>query len=70
MTGYRKREIGGLVRRALTTMPVVAVTGLRQAGKSTFLQNEPGLAGREFLSLDEFGVLEAARAAPRRQPDA
>lgn len=47
MTGYRTREIGGLVRKALTTLPVVAVTGLRQAGKSTFLQNEPGLTGRE-----------------------
>jgi len=65
MTGYRKRELGGLVRKALTTLPVVAVTGLRQAGKSTFLQNEPGLTGREFLSLDEFAVLEAARRDPQ-----
>ncbi len=64
MTGYRRREIGGLVRAALGEMPVVVVTGLRQAGKSTFLQQEPELAGRLYVSLDEFAQLEAARRDP------
>lgn len=45
-------------------MPVVVVTGLRQTGKSTFLQHEPGLAGRRYLSLDEFALLDAAQRDP------
>ncbi len=64
MTTYRRREIGDAVRAALATMPVVGGTGLRQAGKSTFLQHEPGLAGRSYASLDEFAQLEAARRHP------
>ena len=64
MTGYRRRELGAAVRAALAEMPVVVVTGLRQAGKSTFLQHEPGLGGRLYLSLDEFAQLEAARRDP------
>lgn len=64
MTAYRKRELGDLTRRALARMPVVVVTGLRQAGKSTFLQHEPGLADRLYVSLDDFAQLEAARRSP------
>ena len=47
-------------------MPVVVVTGLRQSGKTTFLQEDPVFRGRRFYSLDDFAVLEAAR----RDPDA
>lgn len=54
MTGYRRRELGAAARAALAEMPVVVVTGLRQAGKSTFLQHEPGLGQRLYASLDEF----------------
>ena len=64
MTPYRKREIGDLVRAALTDLPVVVVTGLRQAGKSTFLQHEEELKERRYLSLDDFAQLEAARRDP------
>jgi predicted AAA+ superfamily ATPase len=42
----------------------VIVAGLRQAGKSTFLQHERGLAGRRYASLDDFAHLAAARADP------
>ncbi|MCP3981053.1 MAG: ATP-binding protein [bacterium] len=45
-------------------MPVVVVTGLRQAGKSTFLQKEPGLERRRYLTLDDLETLEAARRDP------
>lgn len=45
-------------------MPVVVVTGLRQSGKSTFLQHEKGLAGRRYVSLDDFAQLAAARSDP------
>lgn len=63
---YRPRDLGDLVRAALADMPVVVITGLRQAGKSTFLRHEPQLGGRQYVNLDEFAVLEAAR----RDPDA
>ncbi|MBN1422585.1 MAG: ATP-binding protein, partial [Planctomycetes bacterium] len=49
---------------ALAEMPVVVVTGLRQAGKSTFLQCEPRVSDRAYLSLDDFAQLESARRDP------
>ncbi len=53
-------------------MPVVIVTGMRQTGKSTLLQQEPGLSDRRYITLDDFAQLEAAREAPQalvRTPD-
>ncbi|MCU0290930.1 MAG: ATP-binding protein [Thermoanaerobaculaceae bacterium] len=64
MTVYRRRALGRLLNEALASLPVVVVTGLRQAGKTTFLQNEPGLAGRRFVTLDDFAQLAAARSDP------
>jgi hypothetical protein len=61
---YRRRELSGLAKDALETMPVVVVTGLRQSGKTTFLQEDPVFRGRRFLSLDDFAILEAARRDP------
>jgi predicted AAA+ superfamily ATPase len=52
------------VRDALAEMPVVVVTGLRQSGKSTFLQRETGLTDRRYTSLDDFAQLAAARGDP------
>jgi predicted AAA+ superfamily ATPase len=64
MTAYLPRALGRSVGEALTEMPVVVVTGLRQAGKSTFLQNEPGLRDRRYVSLDDLAQLTAARSDP------
>lgn len=64
LTNYRARAIGRLTRAALASMPVVVVTGLRQSGKSTFLQHEKGLAGRRYLTLDDPAQLAAARSDP------
>ncbi len=50
---------------ALAEMPVVVVTGLRQSGKSTFLQHEKGLAGRRYVTLDDPAQLAAARSDPQ-----
>ncbi|HSF14669.1 MAG TPA: ATP-binding protein [Vicinamibacteria bacterium] len=61
---YRSRELSGLAGDALDTMPAVVITGPRQSGKTTFLQNDPLFRGRRFLSLDDFAVLEAARRDP------
>lgn len=40
------------------------MTGLRQSGKTTFLQRDTAFRGRRYLSLDDFATLEAARADP------
>jgi len=64
MTDYRRRALGGPAREALSDLPVVVVTGLRQTGKSTFLRNERGLARRRYVSLDDFAQLAAARSDP------
>ncbi|MBA4393564.1 MAG: ATPase, partial [Desulfobacca sp.] len=45
-------------------MPVVVLTGMRQTGKSTFLQREKGLEKRRYLSLDDFEQLAAAKEDP------
>lgn len=64
MTEYRSRAITGLVAESLAEMPVVVVTGLRQSGKSTFLQSEPSLAHRRYVTLDDLAQLSAARSDP------
>jgi uncharacterized protein len=64
MTRYRSRAIARLVEDSLAELPVVVVTGLRQAGKSTFLQNEKALASRRYVTLDDFAQLAAARSDP------
>jgi predicted AAA+ superfamily ATPase len=63
---YRPREITPLLREALGTLPVVVVTGLRQAGKTTLLATDPAFDGRRYLTLDDLATLEAAE----RDPDA
>lgn len=46
-------------------MPVVAVTGARQVGKSTLVRDLlPPSHDRTYLTLDDLDVLEQARAAP------
>jgi predicted AAA+ superfamily ATPase len=61
---YIPRELSGLAREALDSLPVVVITGLRQSGKTTFLQKDPAFRDRRFYSLDDFAVLEAARRDP------
>ena len=47
----------------LRVMPAVVVTGARQTGKSTMVQElVPG--GRRFLSLDDLDVVDTARRDP------
>lgn len=45
-------------------MPVVVLTGMRQAGKSTLLCQDPRFKGRRYVSLDDFAQLEAAKSNP------
>lgn len=65
MTDYLPREITPRLARALRRLPVVVLSGLRQAGKSTLLRHEQALArGRRYHTLDDFATLAAARANP------
>ncbi len=64
MTEYFHRDITSAVVDALKEMPVVVITGMRQTGKSTFLQNQPQVKKRRYISLDDFGSLEAAKSDP------
>lgn len=61
---YLPREITHSIVGALKDMPVVAITGMRQTGKSTFLQQQAELQGRRYITLDDFAHLAAARENP------
>ena len=46
-------------------LPVMVISGLRQTGKSTLLQNEPAFAtGHTYRTLDDFATLAAAQTNP------
>jgi predicted AAA+ superfamily ATPase len=65
MTAYRPREITSRLERVLRQVPVAVLSGLRQTGKSTLLQNEPGIVkGHTYRTLDDFAVLASARSHP------
>lgn len=61
---YIPRDLRGEITRALTLFPVVVVSGPRQAGKSTMIQEESGLAGREYFTLDDLTLLGTAQRDP------
>lgn len=64
MTDYFSRDLTSSVLAALKEMPVVVITGMRQTGKTTFLQKEPGIGQRRYVTFDDFAQLEAAKSAP------
>jgi predicted AAA+ superfamily ATPase len=48
----------------LRSFPAVIVTGARQTGKSTLVQQAPGGPSRTYLTLDDLDILERAREEP------
>lgn len=64
MTGYCPRSIIKQIIPALKSMPVVVITGMRQTGKSTFLQYEPELQGARYITFDDLEYLDAAKKNP------
>lgn len=64
MTEYVKRDIASVIPAALHDMPVTVITGMRQTGKSTFLQNNAKLKNRRYVTLDDFAQLESATSDP------
>jgi uncharacterized protein len=61
---YRARHLKEPLVEALADTPVVVVAGPRQAGKSTLAARVVEEAKGTWLSLDDAGVLDAARADP------
>ena len=61
---FRRREMGTVIAASLRAMPVVVVTGPRQAGKSTLVQRDPRFRQREYVSLDTLADLARARQDP------
>ncbi len=64
MTAYLERELASAVLSALEEMPVVVITGMRQTGKTTFLQRQSGFEGRRYVTFDDFPQREAAKSDP------
>lgn len=59
---YRPRWISSSIKSAIKIFPVVVISGARQVGKSTFLQNE--FPDYKYLSLDDFSILQQAKSDP------
>jgi predicted AAA+ superfamily ATPase len=61
---YIKRAISPVLLQACRQFPAVLVTGPRQSGKTTLLQEELGPLGYAFVSFDDPVVREFAQADP------
>lgn len=61
---YLPRIAEETVERLLRQFPVVVVTGARQTGKTTMVQNLASAPRRTFLSLDDPDTLDLARGDP------
>lgn len=64
MTRYFRRDIASTIAEALREMPVVVITGMRQTGKSTFLQRQIEFRDRQYITFDDFAQFEAAKENP------
>lgn len=62
---YKKRWLANLLRKAVKESPSVVLTGARQVGKSTLLQNEQPFASWHYITLDDFDILEQAEKNPQ-----
>ena len=60
---YIKRKIGPSFQQALSRFPVCVLTGARQTGKSTFLQQE--LKGYTYVTFDDPLLREFAQSDPK-----
>jgi len=59
---YKKRLIAPIIRSAIESFPVVIISGARQVGKSTLLQND--FPHFKYINLDDFSTLKQAKADP------
>lgn len=63
-TPYLRRVLEPVVEAALAQFPVVVITGARQTGKSTLVQNLASSVSRSYVTLDEMEILERAQRSP------
>ncbi|HPN56878.1 MAG TPA: AAA family ATPase, partial [Candidatus Omnitrophota bacterium] len=63
--GYIERHIESRLKEALDIHPVVILSGPRQVGKSTLLQNAACLKGWRYITLDDSILLEQAKEDPQ-----
>lgn len=61
---YISRHISTQIVSALKALPVVVLTGPRQAGKTTLLKEDERFKMRRYVSLDDLTVLNRAKADP------
>lgn len=61
---YIPRWLTAHFQSALQASPIVVMTGARQVGKSTFLQNAKPTRDLPFLTLDDLDVLDQAWRDP------
>ncbi len=59
---YIKRRLSNKIKKITDTFPVTVLTGARQVGKSTLLQQE--FPEYTYLSLDDFSLQEKVRRDP------
>ncbi|MFH1998928.1 MAG: AAA family ATPase, partial [Planctomycetota bacterium] len=52
------------MRDAVRDHPIVVLTGARQVGKSTLLQQEPPFSEWRYITLDDFDTLSQSRSDP------
>ncbi len=62
MNSYHSRWLAPRLQAALAALPVVVLTGARQAGKTTLAQKTR--SNRVYLTLDDLGVLRQATDDP------
>ncbi|MGH8228675.1 MAG: ATP-binding protein [Steroidobacteraceae bacterium] len=67
--GLLPRAAAPAIAHALRASPVVVVLGARQTGKTTLVRSLPPLAGRPYLTLDDFDLRMQAAADPEAVVD-
>lgn len=61
---YKPRLLAELLRKVSKDHPIVVLSGARQVGKSTLLQNESPFKDWRYITLDDYDVLAQARKEP------
>lgn len=61
---YKKRYITKLLIESINVFPVVVLSGARQTGKSTLIQNEEPFSSWQYITLDDLDVLRVALRNP------
>ena len=61
---YKPRWLAGQIRKAISFSPIIVLSGARQTGKSTLLQQEFASNTWHYITLDDLDVLSTAQRRP------